>query len=330
MKEIKLGTIGSGAIVRSILDQVAVTEGIRLEAVYSRSEETGRSLAQQYGAEKVYTSLEQFFADGEINTVYIATPNLLHAGQTRQALLAGKHVICEKPFCVRADQARELADLARERGLFLVEAVPTTFLPNYEALRRALPEIGRVRLVQGNYSQYSSRYDNLLRGELPNIFNPQFGGGCLMDINFYNVYLNVALFGAPRRATYYPNLYRGLIDTSGMVVMEYEDFVSQCAGAKDTWGVNFFQIEGEKGYIYVSGAGGSNGLAQIRVVTGEGERTIDLQENPNRWYYEIRELTRLMLAGDRSALEERLSVTLSVAEVLEGLRKGAGLFFPGD
>ena len=231
MEEIRLGTIGSGVIVHSVLDGVQRTEGIRLAAVYSRSEEKGEALAKEYGAAKVYTDMDAFLQDGEVNVVYIATPNLLHYQQTKAALLAGKHVICEKPFCTKAEQAGELVALAKEKHLFLVEAAPTTFLPNFEVLKQNLPKIGKIKLVLANYSQYSSRYDKLLQGEIPNIFNPEFAGGCLMDINFYNVYLNVALFGKPQEAVYYPNLFNGLIDTSGVVMLRYDGFVSQCAGA---------------------------------------------------------------------------------------------------
>ena len=113
MKEIRLGTIGSGEIVCNILDGVSRTDGIFLEAVYSRNEEKGRALASLYGAEKVYTALEAMLADPDINFIYIASPNILHYPQTRQALLAGKNVICEKPFCTKASQARELAELAK-------------------------------------------------------------------------------------------------------------------------------------------------------------------------------------------------------------------------
>ena len=135
MKEIRLGTIGSGVIVRSILDCVQQTEGVHLEAVYSRTEDTGRSLADDYGAARVYTGLAAFLADSEVDVVYIATPNLLHYEQVKGALLAGKHVICEKPFCTRGDQARELLELGMELRLFLVEAVPTPFLPNFPVLK---------------------------------------------------------------------------------------------------------------------------------------------------------------------------------------------------
>ena len=328
MKELCLGTIGSGSIVHTILDQVNVTDGIRLTAVYSRMEEKGKQLAAEYGAGRVYTDLDAFLADEEINTVYIASPNLLHYEQTRKALLAGKHVICEKPFCTKADQARELTALAKEKRLFLADAVPTAYLPNLEVLKRELPKVGKVRLVLGNYSQYSSRYDLVLQGEVPNVFNPEYGGGCLMDINFYNVYLNAALFGKPLSSVYYPNRRGELADTSGVLIMQYDGFVSSSAGAKDTWGVNYFQIEGEKGHIYIRD--GSNWLAEIRVVTKDSEETFDQQDNPEWRFYEVQKLTEYMLAGDYEAVYGRLDVMIHVIEILEEARKKAGILFPGD
>lgn len=329
MKELCLGTIGSGSIVHTILDQVKITEGIRLTAVYSRTEEKGRLLAAEYGADRVYTELDAFLADEEMNTVYIASPNLLHYEQTKKALLAGKHVICEKPFCTKAEQARELTALAKEKKLFLADAVPTAFLPNLEVLKRELPKVGKVKLVLGNYSQYSSRYDLVLKGEAtPNVFNPEYGGGCLMDLNFYNVYLNAALFGKPLSTAYYPNRCGELADTSGILVMQFDGFVSSSAGAKDTWGVNYFQIEGEKGYIYIRD--GSNGLAEIRVVTKDSEETFNEQDNPEWRFYEVQKLTEYMLAGDYEAVYGRLDVMIDVAEILEEARKKAGILFPGD
>ncbi len=326
MEKIKLGTIGSGDIVHSILDGVKQTEGIACVAVYSRTLEKGKALAEKYDVNNVYTDMESFFADEEMNFVYIASPNSLHYEQTKMALLAGKNVICEKPFCVNLSEAKELVEIAKKRDLILVEAVTTTFLPNFEILKRELPKIGRIRLVMSNYSQYSSRYDKLLAGELPNVFNPAFAGGALMDINFYNVFLNIALFGKPEAAVYYPNFCDSVaIDSSGSFVMQYLDFVSQNAGAKDTFGVNFFQIEGEKGYIYIEG--GSNGLQSIKVVTKESEEIFNEQDNPDRWFYEVQNLTKLILADDREAICQRMNITLDVVHVIENARKEAGIKF---
>lgn len=328
MKELRMGTIGSGSIVHTILDNVKAVDGIRLTTVYSRTEEKGRQLAAEYGADRVYTDLDAFLGDPEMNVVYIASPNLLHYEQAKKALLAGKHVICEKPFCTKAEQARELTALAKEKKLFLADAVPTAYLPNLEVLKRELAKVGRVKLVLGNYSQYSSRYDLVLKGEVPNVFNPKYAGGCLMDINFYNVYLSTALFGKPLASVYYPNRYGELADTSGILVMQYDGFVGSLAGAKDTWGVNYFQIEGEKGHIYIRD--GSNGIAEVRVVTKDSEETFNLQENPEWRFYEVQKLTEYMLSGDYEAVYGRLDVMIDVIEILEDARKKAGILFPGE
>lgn len=328
MKQIKLGTIGSGFIVQHILDNVALTEGIALEAVYSRAQETGQKLAQQYGATKVYTDLEALFSDGDVNTVYVASPNNMHYGHVKEALLHGKHVICEKPLCPVRRQADELAALAEEKGLFLVDATPTAFLPNLGIVKEQLAQVGRVRLVMSSYCQYSSRYDQLLAGEVTNVFDPDFAGGCLQDINYYNIYLNVALFGKPERGIYYPNLCHTGVDTSGIAILQYPDFVSECAGAKDTWGENPIQIQGEKGYLYI--AGGPNEMTEVRLVTKEGETSYNAQDNPDRWFYDVQTIAKLLLEDDAKTIRRQLAVAADAIEVMENMRREAGILFPGE
>lgn len=325
--EIRLGTIGSNFIVHNILRHVVKTPGITLTAVYSRSEDKGTALAQQYGAERVYTDLDDFLADPEVNFVYIATPNSLHYAQAKQALLAGKNVLLEKPFCPELSLAKELTQLARERGLILVDMVPTAFLPNLPVLKQQLPKIGNIRLVMSNYSQYSSRYDRFRRGETDNVFNPDFAGGSLMDINFYNVYLNTALFGKAKSAVYYPNIQRD-IDTSGVIVLQYDGFVSQNAGAKDAKGVNFFQIEGEDGYIFIPG--GVSGMEEIQVVTKEGTEVFCTPHDPDLWCWEVRKLASIIGSGNTAPLDAGLDTMLGVIETIEAARKKAGILFSGD
>lgn len=327
MEEVRLGTIGTGEIVHCVLDNVVETEGIKLEAVYSRTQDKAEELASKYGAAKVYTDMEEFLVDGAVNTVYIAVPNVLHYPYARAVLLSGKHVICEKPLVTRYAHAQELMDIAAERCLFLFEGVPTMYLPNYELLLETLPEIGRVKLVMSNYSQYSRRYDAVLRGETPNIFSLEYAGGSLMDINYYNVLLNVLLFGRPERAKYYPNMYRGLADTSGVLVMEYEGFVSSNVGAKDTWGINHFTIEGEKGYIRIAEP---NGISSVKVVTRSGEWTYNEQGVFDRWKYEVDGIVKLMQGDDYAGMRARLKVSLDVVRVMEGARLDAGIIFPED
>lgn len=328
MKQIKLGTIGSGVIVRAILDSVRVTQGISLEAVYSRTKEKGRELAEVYGVGKVYTDFHAFLSDEDINFVYVASPNNLHYEQVKNALAHGKNVICEKPLCPQKKQVEELISLAKEKKLILVDATPTAFLPNLRQIKEWLPRIGRIRLVLSSYSQYSSRYDKLLAGEVPNVFSPDFAGGCLQDINYYNLYLNVALFGRPKSAVYYPNICSTGVDTSGIAILQYPDFVSECAAAKDTWGVNSVQIQGEKGYLYIEG--GANGLAKVRIETKDGECVRNLQEEPDRWRIEIQNMTQMLLDESYEAFEEQLATAADVIGIMETMRKDAGILFTGE
>lgn len=328
MEQIRLGTIGTGFIVHNILNGARITEGISLEAVYSRSEEKGRELAEEYGAKKVYTELEALLSDEEVNCIYVASPNNLHYEQAKAALLHGKNVICEKPMCPQRAQVAELIKLAEERNLLLVDATPTAFLPNLAVVREKLPQIGRIRLVMSSYSQYSSRYDQLLAGKITNVFSPDFAGGCLQDINYYNVYLNVALFGKPERAVYYPNICSSGVDTSGIAILQYPDFVSECAGAKDTWGDNHVQIQGEMGYLYIEG--GPQSLTGVRLCTKETEISCNRQDDSDRWLYEVRNMTKRILQGDRKSIRRDLDITADVVEVLEKMRKEAGIVFSGE
>lgn len=325
LSEIVLGTIGTGSIVRSILDGVARTEGIRCGAVYSRSDSKGSALAEKYGVKQVYTDLSDLMNDSEINFVYIASPNDLHYPQAKMALEHGKNVLCEKPLTPEKAQAAELIRLAAEKGLLLLDAVPTPYLPNFQILKDHLPRIGRIRLVLSNYSQYSSRYDNLLAGELPNVFSLSHAGGCLQDINFYNIYLNVALFGEPCEAVYYPNRQPGVADTSGVMIMKYDDFVSSCAAAKDTWGDNTMLIEGEQGFISIKD--GSNSLSEIRVVTRTTDEIFNNHTDPDRWFYEVQEITRLIFSGEYDVISRNMATTLAVVGIMEKARKAAGIYF---
>ena len=256
--------------------------------------------------------------DGETDFIYIASPNSLHYEQAKMALLHGKNVICEKPFTTTSAEAEELIELSKEKGLFLFDAVPPSFLPHFEEIRKQLPKIGKIKLVMSNYSQYSSRYDLLLEGQVTNIFCKEYAGGCLQDIGFYNLYFNVAMFGKPEKAVYYPNLYPGGVDTSGILVLQYPGFVSSNAGAKDTWGINFVQIEGGKGYLYIKD--GSNALTEIQVVTKESRECINLQRPVSRWRYEIQEIAKIVEKKDYAQCEKRLAVTKDVMEVLENTR----------
>ena len=198
-----IGILGTGSIARTMAAEFAKVPAFRCEAVCSRQQATGEALAQQFGIPKVYTDYDAMLADPDIELVYIATPNSLHYAQTKAALLAGKNVLCEKPFVPTVAEADELIALAKEKHLFLFEAITTAHHPNYALAKQYLDDIGSLRIVSCTFCQYSSRYDALLSGQVPPVFDPACCGGALMDLNLYNVHFVVGLFGEPMLVSYH-------------------------------------------------------------------------------------------------------------------------------
>lgn len=324
----KIGTIGTGNIAKEILKCVEMLEQSSCEAVYSRSFDTGKSFADSFHIDTVYTSLDDLMRDSRIDTIYIASPNSLHFEQAKTALEHGKHVLLEKPMTATVSQAKHLFELAEQNGCFLLEAITNQSLPNFHVVRRLLPQIGRIKIVQCSYSQYSSRYDALLRGEIANVFNPAFEGGALVDINIYNIYFVISLFGIPKHIAYYPNRHTNGVDLSGIVIAEYPDFICSCEAAKDTWGENFAQIQGEQGFIFIKD--GCNWLSEATLETRTDRQVINEQIAEKHWFYHLRDFERIIQEKDIEAYQRRKRDSLAVIETLQAARLSAGIQYPID
>ena len=319
-----LCAIGTGAITKSMLAEFNRSDVLHVTAIYSRKEETGRAMAEEFGIEKIYTSMEEMLADTSIEMVYVASPNSIHYGQTKAALLAGKHVICEKPFAPTVAETDELIALAKEKHLLLFEAITTAHHPHYGFVKESLPKLGKLKVVSAVFCQFSSRYPALLAGKPSPVLNHAFAGGALMDINLYNIHFIVGLFGAPKSVRYFPNCHETGVDTSGMLVLEYEDFVCQCIGAKDCAARNGVQIIGEGGYMEITPSSSNCQTVELNV-RGQEAVKVHLPENP--WYHEVQDLGRLVAAGDYDYCYKALETTHNVVEVLEKARKYAGFGF---
>ena len=319
-----LCAIGTGAITKSMLAEFARSDVLHCTAIYSRREETGRAMAEAFGIGKVFTSMEEMLADPSIEMVYVASPNSIHYSQTKAALLAGKHVICEKPFAPTVAEADELIALAKEKHLLLFEAITTAHHPHYRYVKENLEKLGKVKMISATFCQFSSRYPALLAGKASPVLNHAFAGGALMDINLYNIHFVVGLFGAPKEVRYFPNRHESGVDTSGMLVLRYEDFQCQCIGAKDSSADNGVQIIGEDGYMVVTPSSSNCQTVQLHL-RGREPETVHLPENP--WYHEVQDLGRLVEAGDYEACYSALEVTHNVVEVLQKARAYAGFGF---
>lgn len=324
----KFGTIGTGYIVHVFLDGV-YQSGSSLAAVYSRNRDKGNAFAKHYEINNVYTDLNDFLHDDEIDVVYVASPNSLHYPQAMQALAAGKHVVVEKPMASTLKECEEMIALAKEKGLFLFEAITNQHLPNYAYVKEILPKIGRIRMVQCAFSQYSSRYDALYRKETPNVFNPAFSGGALYDINVYNLHFVIGLFGEPDDVHYYCNKHPNGIDLSGTVILTYPDFIAVCTGAKDCQGTNFVQVQGEKGYAYVHGS--ASACSKVSLYLGkDAEVVFNEQDQRNVLYYENVDFKKIIESKDYAKRDALLNESLICMKVLNLARNDAKIVFTAD
>lgn len=312
-----LGIAGAGKIVPEFLEAQKEVEGLCVIGICAtkRSIERQRELAKAYQITTVYDDYETMLSAPEIEAVYVAVPNHLHASFTRQALEHGKSVICEKPFCVHLEEAQELEKLAEEKGLFLFEAITNQYLPNYQKVKELLSRVGKVHMAELNFSQYSSRYDAFKRGELPPVFDPEKAGGALMDLNVYNIHFAVGLFGKPQQVCYTANRERG-VDTSGVLLLKYPDFSCVLIAAKDSHGRSGVNIQGEKGCIAVKGP--SSMIEQVSFYGADQKtETYELNGKRHRMYYELLAFSNMVKEKDMEKCRAYGKQTLAVQEVLE-------------
>ena len=195
----RIGIIGTSAIAGHFVEGARLAGGIDIAAVYSRSLETGEAFAREWKIPIVYTSLDALAESTAVDAAYIASPNAFHYSQSKRMLAGGKHVLCEKPIVTAPEQFDELCAFAAEKGLVYMEAIMMRYLPAREILHKAMGQIGRISAARFDFSQLSSRYPALLKGEVPNIFNPAMAAGSLMDLGVYCVYPAIDLFGEPER-----------------------------------------------------------------------------------------------------------------------------------
>ena len=259
--------------------------------------------------------------------------NSAHFSYGKQALEAGKNVIMEKPFTGTLAEARELVALAREKNLYIFEAITVLHTPVFQRMRAGLPRLGRVRMLLGNYSQYSSRYDAYLEGEVSHAFDAAYLGGALRDINVYNIHYAAALFGLPRAVHYYPNRGFNGIDTSGTLVLAYDGFSAVCTGAKDSDSPCYLSVQGEKGWMRIDGkpnvapnltlsyvregAGDAARDAAGAVLRGTETETFVPETGEHRMTQEFRDFARIADTGDRAEADRLAAETLAVMQIIE-------------
>lgn len=315
---INIAVLGTGKIIPEAIGAMQASKKFRVVNIWARphSRDKAAALAKQFNVDKFTTDLDEIARDPAIDFVYVGLVNSVHHEYAKKFLEAGKNVIVEKPFTTSAAQAKDLIDLALSKKLYLFEAVTTLHMPNFYAIRDALPKIGNVKLVLCNFSQYSSRYDAYKRGEVAPAFDPKLFGGALMDVNIYNLNFVIALFGLPKKVFYHANFGWNGVDTSGVVTLEYENFLAQCTGAKDSGSPSFLSIQGDGGYILAHGTPNELNSFELKI-RGEEVKQFSLNKFKHRMIHEFVEFGEIFERGDYSAVKRGLEISLNVMTVVD-------------
>lgn len=190
---LRWGIMGTGGIAAAFAQDLKLTGSGVVTAVGSRKAESADAFGARLGIPARHSSYEALANDPDVDIVYVATPHPMHHGNARLALEAGKPVLVEKPFTMDAAEARDLVGLARDRGLFLMEAMWTRFLPHVRHIRELLPSLGDVVTVSADHGQWFAE-DPAFR-----LFAPELGGGALLDLGIYPVSFASMVLGTPDR-----------------------------------------------------------------------------------------------------------------------------------
>ena len=313
-----LGIVGAGMIVKDFLSFSHELPEIKLEAIVARNIENLKNLQNAYNIKQIYTDLDECLSSPSIDTIYVAVPNNLHYSVAKKALEVGKNVICEKPFTLDYNETVELFQLAESKNLILIEAITNQYLPNYLEIKENLSQIGNIRLVECNFSQLSSRYEAFKKGIIAPVFDKNQGGGVLGDLNIYNIHFAVGLFGAPKNSKYYPNIVRE-VDTSGILILEYDEFKVVCIAAKDTYNNSYANIQGDKGLIKVIGP--LNEVPNYIIKNKEVEMKVNKNIHKHRMYSEFKKFIDVIDNKDFDFMQIQKEHSLAVMEIFDKSRK---------
>ena len=323
----KTAILGAGTIIPAFLEAAEKIEELEIYAIFGQESDLPKmtEFQNEYGITKIYHDYDKILEDREVEVVYVALPNHLHYVFAKKAAENKKHVIVEKPFASTYAQAKELIDIADRNQVMIFEAISNQYMPNYRKTRELVKELGDVKIVQINYSQYSRRYDLFKEGTVLPVFDPKKSGGALMDLNVYNIHYVLGLFGKPEKIHYIANIERG-IDTSGILTMEYPDFQCVCVGAKDCKAPVSINIQGDKGFIHSDEP--ANVYSSFSFAYNNGElETIALNEEMPRLYYELKVFADMVINNNYGETREYNQHTLDVMEILEEARRQVNISF---
>ena len=316
MERFRWGILSTGNIAHHFAKTLnAMKEEAQIYAVASRSSERAAAFAEEAGAVKAYGSYEELAADENIDAVYIGTPHTQHFEDIMLCLEHGKNVLCEKSFTVTAEEAEKAYAKAEEKGVFLMEAFWTKFIPVYEDLEEILRrgDIGRVNMVTAQYGYCTPRAKRK--------FDPSLAGGALLDIGVYSIGFACMILGYdPVRIS--SQVLRNDVGTDAIsaVTMQYEDgAIAQVSAAIQTTMPVLGMIYGSEGRIEVPDFKNPH---KIRIVLNDGSvQEIEKPLDINGFEYEIREVQRCVREGRTKSGRMTPQQSVAVMKIMDEARR---------
>lgn len=327
--KVRFGIIGTNLITEKIIKASRLESRFELTAVYSRTQEKADYFAEKHNIPNTFTSLEAMASSPLIDAVYIASPNSLHASQSILFMQHGKHVLCEKPLASNAKEVKEMITASRRYKVTLMEAMKPTLTPNFQVISDNIKKLGKIRRYFSCYCQYSSRYDQLKKGEVLNAFNPALSNGAIMDIGIYTIYPMVVLFGRPQKIDATGLKLSTGVDGQGAINFEYEGMNATVLYSKIADSALPTEIQGEYGTLTADRINIINKVTIKDRKSGE-EKDISKPHFSDEYYFEIAEFINLIQAKKTKSEINSHEHSLVTIEIIDEIRRQLGVIYPAD
>ena len=324
---IRWGILGTGSIANKFAHGLSVLPDAQLVAVGSRAQKTADAFGDAFGIPRRHASYEALATDPDVDAIYVSTPHPLHMPNTLLCLEAGKAVICEKPFAINTREAEQMVRVAREKRVFLMEAMWTRFIPIVVKVREWLAEgrIGEVRMVAADFG-FRAGWNEESR-----LLNKAMGGGALLDVGIYAVsFASMVLGRQPERIAGLADIGRTGVDEQSAMVLGYDKGeLAMLYTAVRTNTPQEAQVLGTDGAIRIVPPFWK-GTSATCTRYGGGSETLEIPYEGNGYNFEAAEVMACLRAGRLESEAMPLDETLAIMKTMDRIREQWGLQYPAD
>lgn len=321
----KIGVLGTGWIVRTVVETLKRMENVECYAIASRTKERAKEAATELGFEKFYGSYEELAADPEVELVYVGTPHSRHYEDMKLCVEHGKPVLCEKAFTMNAKQAKAIKELAAEKGVFVAEAIWTRYMPSRQMIQELLDggAIGKVSTLTANLSYIISQNYRIVA--------PELAGGALLDVGVYGLNFATMHFGTEiERIESSVQFTETGVDGMESITIFYKDgrmavLTHGIYARSDRKGIFY----GDKGYMIVENI---NNPQSISIFDTEDRlvKRIEVPEQISGYEYQFAECMKKIEAGEIESNSMSLDDSIFIMETMDAIREQWGLVYPQE